>query len=122
MVDEPTELPSGLGIGAPSGAEILPVHMIPDDILQKWAAIPADQAITVNITKQDLDNLFVAISNAHLALDTTNRAFVQWSNRQVLEAQSGLEISRHGLVAGMNSLRHFFEAIISRAVGRPDDA
>lgn len=121
MTDEPVEPPNVQGINSPLGAEVLPIHMIPDELLQRWIALPSDQTITVNITKQDLDNLFFSISNAHMSLDATNRSFVQWSNRQVIEAQTGLEVSRQGVVAGLSSLRYFFEAVISRALERPEN-
>ena len=122
MTDTTPPPPNEQSTGSPAAPEILAIHMIPEDVLQRWSALPSGQLITVQITKQDLDNLFFSISNVHMSLDSTNRAFVSWSNKQMIEAQTGLENSRRGLVAGLNSLRFFFEAVISRVVGQSTNA
>lgn len=104
------------GTPAPAAGGVLPVHLMPEGLIQDWSTLPVDTAVDVRITKKDLDNLFFSIANSHTATDLTNRAFVQWSNGQVVEAQGNIEASRLSLVAGMNSLRFFFEAVIQAVV------
>lgn len=107
---------TGDGRTAETGRGFLPIHLMSEDILQEWSSLPNQTVITVAITKQELDNLFFALANTQNAIDMTNRAFVQWTNGQVPDAQSSLEASRSSVVNGMNALRFFFEAIVSGSV------
>lgn len=101
--------------GTPT-SNILPLHVIPEDLLKEWINLPINTIIHIPITKSDIDKLFFAISNTQSAIDETNRSFVQWSNNNIVEAQESVKRSQLGIFAGVNSLRQFLHSIAERMI------
>ena len=99
MTDKPPPLPN--------------VQAIPDPLLAQWIEIPTSDALTVNVTRNDIDQLFFAINNLISAQHALQELLVFYSNGNLDEANDNMDRARRWSIESTNSLRSFFSGIIA---------
>lgn len=108
------ELPS-------KGGFISSVHMIPEDLLQLWTALPYETVVTPVLTKRDIDNLYFAIINTIGAIQAFNQTLVNVTNGKKVEAEETLLISQSNSNAAVTCIKMFFEAVVSNSMAEHKD-
>jgi hypothetical protein len=79
-------------------------------------AIPAEERLQTDLTRQDLDNLIFGLlksADAQLKLEQT---VVEWSNGRLDPANAALGEFRRLNVESQNYLRQFFTALMVSAI------
>ena len=108
------ELPS-------KGGFISSVHMIPEDLLQQWTALPYETLVTPLLTKRDVDNLYFAVINTIGAVQASNQTLVNVTNGKKAEAEETLLISQSNSNAAVTCIKMFFEAVITSSMAGHKD-
>ena len=64
-----------------------PVPIITKEALARWNNLPPDAPLRVDLTRQELDNLFLAIREIIIGQSDLGAALVQASNQKMEDAQ-----------------------------------
>jgi hypothetical protein len=116
MVDEPqppqsTPQPTVL----PSPPE---TFTFPTQLLEQWMAIPSNERLTVDLTRQDFDHLLFGLLRSADATAKLQFVLVDWSHGKVQQANEKLIEFQRLHVDGVNNIRQFFTAVMISAIAR----
>ena len=92
------------------------LHSMPKATIDQWVQIPADEYVSINITRNDIDNLYFSISNLITSQDALQEALIAYSNGELEQANEKMDSSRRYAIESMNSLRGLMAALMSSAL------
>jgi hypothetical protein len=115
MMDETTPAP------APT-SPVEDVFPFPQDVVEKWIAIPGDQRVIGPLTKDDLDHLLFSTSRIASSVAALHRGLVAYSHGRVEEANAALAEAANSNIEGETHMRKLFFAIMQSIVTKVPDA
>lgn len=96
------------------GKHSIPVaFQIPAGLIESWTAIPERASLTINFTRQDIDNLFFAITSAAQATHMLQQTIIHHSHGRINEANEALAESQRKNIDGDNYVRMFISSIMA---------
>jgi hypothetical protein len=82
-------------------------------LIQKWLSIPPTQPVTFQVARQDVDNLFFAITSLSQASYFLQQTMIHQSHNRIEDANKALAESQRKNVEGDNYMRMFMAAIMA---------
>lgn len=82
-------------------------------LIQKWLSIPPTDSVTFQVARQDIDNLFFAITSLSQASYFLQQTMIHQSHNRTDEANKALAESQRKNVEGDNYMRMFMAAIMA---------
>lgn len=89
-------------------------HPIPQSVIEKWVRVPSNETVHVQITRQDIDNLFFAINNLVDAVYSTQQSLILLSNNENHSANEEMHRAQFKTIEATNSLNNFLTNIATQ--------
>ncbi len=89
--------------------------LIPNALVQKWAALSGDAVIEATFTANDLNHLFFAIDCSLNATKQLQASLIAYTNGNVADANRLSWDSSRLMIEGSNNLRQFMAAVMATA-------
>ena len=87
--------------------------VIPQQLLDKWLALPLGHYVEARLTRNDIDQLFFALTRSFQAQQILHECLIKLSNGDTPSANVDLDRARRLAVEGDNNARKFFAALVS---------
>lgn len=89
------------------------IQPIPQALIDEWIKIPPGEQLTMSISRSDVDNLFFSINNLISSQYNLQESITNYSNGDLVNANSHMDLSRRSSVEALNSLRAFLTSIMA---------
>lgn len=91
--------------------------LFPEDILQQWVALPADEPLIVGpLTKADLDHLLFSTAKTTAAINALQQSIIDASNGRFDEAQFAMIAASNASIEGETHMRKLFFAVMKSVI------
>lgn len=87
---------------------------VPSALIEQWIDMPGDGPLGAALTKDDLDNLYIAINSLTKAVYETQKSLSYLSNNNLDFADDAIHKAQFNTVQSTNALTRFLEGIITQ--------
>lgn len=92
-----------------------PPYVIPQDLIDKWLSLPANEPVSVTLTRGDFDRLYNAFDAVIAAQAQFQQAMVAYTNGEDEAANLLHQTANQSLINAQSSVRRLFGSIMGQA-------
>ena len=95
--------------------QLPPTYELPEHAIKRWADIPAESALALRVTKQDLDHLMLGLRRLAVSSMVLGEAFAAHTRGEMQQANSKFVTHQLNIRDGYSDLNRFIEAVMLNA-------